>query len=403
MPPLAEPAPGAGAGAAPAGDAFYASVNVFDSFDKGAEPALYQPLPAGWIVGNADIVKSTQAKAQGQAKAVNMAGAAVIAGVTNALAGQTIPYVFGGDGASFAVPARLAPAASAALAAVAAWVTQNLGLQMRAGMVPVEAIRAAGLDVCVARYAASRNVRYAMFSGGGMRWAESQVKLGRYSVPAAAADAQPDLAGLSCNWEQIPSALGVILSLIITPRGGFGEPRFTDLVARLNALLSDKSQARCPLPDKGPPFRWPPSGFKLMTIVTRRPGEPVAVRRLLLALQSLVAALVLWTGVRVGGFDPAKYRRELVENADFRGYDDGLRMTLDCTLEQAAKIEVLLADAKAAGICDFGLHREAAALLTCIAPLPTQSGHVHFIDGASGGYTLAALQLKAGDTTARSG
>ena len=380
-------------------DAFYTSVNVFDSFDQGAEPARYQPLPAGWIVGNADIVKSTQAKAQGQAKAVNMAGAAVIAGVTNALAGQAIPYVFGGDGASFAVPARLAPAASAALAAVAAWVTRNLGLQMRAGMVPVEAVRAAGLDVCVARYAASSNVRYAMFSGGGMRWAESQVKLGRFAVPAAPPDAQPDLTGLSCNWEAIPSALGVILTLIITPTGGFSDPRFTGLVARLNAMLSDTSQARCPVPDNGPPFRWPPSGFKLMTIVTRRPGESVLVRRLLLALESFVAAMVLWTGVRVGGFDPAKYRRELVANADFRGYDDGLRMTLDCTLAHADKIETLLADAKAVGVCSFGAHREAAALLTCIAPLPTQSDHVHFIDGASGGYTLAAMQLKAGGTT----
>lgn len=379
-------------------DAFYASVNVFDSFDQGAEQARYQPLPPGWIVGNADIVQSTQAKARGQAKAVNMAGAAVIAGVTNALAGQAIPYVFGGDGASFAVPARLAPAAGAALAAVAAWVTQNLGLQMRAGMVPVEAIRAAGLDVCVARYAASSNVRYAMFSGGGMRWAESQVKLGRFAVAAAAPDAQPDLTGLSCNWEAIPSALGVILTLIVTPTGGFDDPRFTALAAQLNALLSDTSKARCPVPDNGPPFRWPPSGFKLMTLVTRRPGESVLVRRLLLALQSLVAALVLWTGVRVGGFDPARYRRELVANADFRGYDDGLRMTLDCTLAHADKIEALLAHAKVAGICSYGAHREAAALLTCIAPLPTQSDHVHFIDGASGGYTLAAMQLKAGDT-----
>jgi hypothetical protein len=34
--------------------------------------------------------------------------------------------------------------------------------------------------------------------------------------------------------------------------------------------------------------------------------------------------------------------------------------------------------------------------MTCIAPLPSRSDHVHFIDGATGGYTLAATQLKAG-------
>ena len=376
-------------------DSFYERVTVFESFDKAAEPSFYQSLPAGWVVGNADIVKSTQAKAQGRAKTVNIAGAAVIAGVTNALAGVDIPYVFGGDGASFAVPEALAPAAGAALAAVASWVTSDLDLQMRVGMVPIEEIRSAGLDVCVARYAASQSVRYAMFTGGGVRWAESQIKLGRFTLPAAGVDARPDLTGLSCNWEQIPSSLGVILTLIITPRVGMDEPRFVDLVARLNALLSDKSQARCPLPDKGPPFRWPPSGFDLMAIVTRRPGESVLLRRVLLALESFFAAVVLWTGVSVGGFDPARYRRELVENADFRGYDDGLRMTLDCTVAQSARIEALLTEASAGGICRYGLHREAAALLTCIAPLPKQSNHVHFIDGATGGYTLAATKLKA--------
>jgi len=320
----------------------------------------------------------------------------VIAGVTNALAGEDIPYVFGGDGASFAVPARLAAEAGAALAAVASWVANNFDLQMRVGMVPIEAIREAGLDVCVARYAASRNVRYAMFSGGGIRWAEGQIKRDRFAVPAAAPDARPDLTGLSCNWEPIASSLGVILTLIITPRAAFDEPRFIELVARLNAMLDDRSQARCPLPDGGPPLRWPPSGFALMTILTRRPGESILMRRTLLALQSLFAALLFWTGVKMGGFDPATYRQEMVENADFRGYDDGLRMTLDCTVDHARRIETLLAAAKADGVCNYGLHREGEALMTCIAPLPSQSHHVHFIDGASGGYTLAAAHLRRG-------
>jgi len=55
---------------------------------------------------------------------------------------------------------------------VALWATQDLELPMRVGMVPIESIREAGLDVCVSRYAASPNVRYAMFAGGGIRWAE---------------------------------------------------------------------------------------------------------------------------------------------------------------------------------------------------------------------------------------
>ena len=379
----------------PAADAYYASVRVFDRFEQVADTSLYSPLPDGWVVGNADIVKSTQAKADGRGKAVNIAGASVIAGVTNALAGVEIPYVFGGDGASFAVPARLAEPAGAALAAVAAWATAELDLPMRCGIVPIEAIRAGGSDVRVARYAASPDVRYALFAGGGLRWADAQIKAGRFRLAPAAADAQPDLTGLSCNWEQVQSALGTILTLILVPRGRYDDPRFTDLVQRLNALLADTAQAQCPLPEGGPPLRWPPTGLDLLARVRRKRGDSALWLKLKLAAETLFNAVLLWTGWKAGNFDPARYRRELVANADFRGYDDGLRMTLDCTLAQADRIEALLAAARAAGIARVGTHREEAALMTCIAPLPSRSDHVHFIDGAAGGYTRAAMQIKA--------
>ena len=320
-------------------DTFYATVQVFDDFDKVMEPSLYKPLPGGWMVGNADVVKSTQAKAAGRAKAVNIAGASVIAAVTNALGGEEIPYVFGGDGASFAVPRELADEAGAALAAVALWATQDLELPMRVGMVPIEAIREAGLDVCVSRYAASPNVRYAMFAGGGLRWAERQIKLGQFTLAEAPEGARPDLTGLSCNWEAIPSSLGVILTIMITPDVAFDDPRFTALVAEVNSLLADQNLARCPLPVEGPPFRWPPTGLELLATIRRRPGEWAWVRKTLLAAETLLAACVLWAGVKVGDFEPEKYRREIVENADFRGYDDGLRMTIDCTVEQSDRVE----------------------------------------------------------------
>jgi hypothetical protein len=32
--------------------------------------------------------------------------------------------------------------------------------------------------------------------------------------------------------------------------------------------------------------------------------------------------------------------------------------------------------------------------MTCFTPLPSQPSHVHFIDGAEGGYALAAAALK---------
>ena len=70
-------------------------------------------------------------------KAVNMAGASVIAAVTNALEGREFPFVFGGDGASFAVSPDDLERAREAMAATATWVEESLDLVMRVALVPV--------------------------------------------------------------------------------------------------------------------------------------------------------------------------------------------------------------------------------------------------------------------------
>src|SRR6201747_2123284 len=126
---------------------FYAGIPVFRGFGSLMDPALYSPLPDDWIIGIADIVESTKAIAEARYKAVNMAGAAVIAAVTNALEGREFPFVFGGDGASFAVSPSDVAAARETLAATAIWVRDDLNLAMRVALVPVSAVRAQGFDV----------------------------------------------------------------------------------------------------------------------------------------------------------------------------------------------------------------------------------------------------------------
>src|SRR6202012_3633756 len=166
-------------------DIFYGSIAVFRDFASLMDPALYSPLPDDWTIGVADIVESTRAIAEKRYKAVNMAGAAVIASVTNALDGREFPFVFGGDGASFAVAPDDCEKAQTALAATAAWSSSELGLTMRAALLPVKSIRDAGFDVRVARFAPSPNLSYAMFSGGGLAWADAEMKRGTFSLAPA--------------------------------------------------------------------------------------------------------------------------------------------------------------------------------------------------------------------------
>ena len=156
------------------------------------------------MVGIADVVQSTRAIAEKRYKAVNMAGAAVIAAVTNALGGREFPFVFGGDGASFAVAPGDGESARGALAATAAWSDSELGLTLRVALMPVGEIRKEGLDVRVARYAPSPNLSYAMFSGGGLAWADAAMKRGAFAIAPAPPGTWPDLTGLSCRFQEFP-------------------------------------------------------------------------------------------------------------------------------------------------------------------------------------------------------
>ena len=372
---------------------FYDHVPVFEGFANIMDPGQYRPLPDDWLIGLTDVVSSTQALAAGRYKAVNTAGASVIAAVSNALAGSRFPFVFGGDGASFAVSGRRSEAARSALSATAAWARDDLGLELRAALVPVAAVRERGLDVRVARYGPSKNVSFAMFSGGGLAWAEAAMKEGRFAVAPAAAGTRPDLSGLSCRWDDIPAAHGLILSLVVAPVT-HGDPAFRALIQGLLTDLEHDPEAARPVPDGAPGVSWPPKGVDLEAHASRQPGEAYSRRRFKVLLGTLLAYFVMKLGIRLGDFDPAQYRREVVENSDFRKFDDNLRMTLDCSPALADRIEARLAEAQASNVARFGLHRQAAAIMTCIVPSITESNHFHFIDGATGGYALAARQLK---------
>jgi len=387
-------------------DRFLAALPVFARFDQILDPALYAPVPQDWLVGLADVVGSTQAIAAGQYKTVNMAGAAAIAAVSNALDNAPYPFVFGGDGASFAVPPDLAEAARDALARTAVFVSEIYRLGLRVAMVPVAAIRAAGFDIRVARFAASRDLDYAMFSGGGLAWAEAEMKAGHFAVSPAARGSRPDLTGLSCRFEAMPARRGVMLSVIVRPaRSGPAaaeDAAYRAVVEDIIRLVEDSPERARPVPEGGPPLAWPPTGLELEARASARGGS-LRLRRLFLFGHTAMSYLVLRFRLPAGRFKPRRYLDQLVANSDYRKYGDGLAMTIDCEPDLADAIEAHLATAAAEGTVVYGLHRQRAALMTCLTPSVYRSDHIHFVDGAAGGYAAAAAAMKGrGETLAAS-
>jgi len=375
-------------------EAFFDTLPVFEQFEGVADGDNYRPLPDNWALASADIVGSTKAIASGRYKAVNMAGASVISAILNHVGRRDLPFVFGGDGAFVAIPGPAIEETRQALAAVKTWVTEELQLDLRAAIVPMADIRAQGLDVRVARFQASSEIAYAMFTGGGASWAEAQMKAGNYTIAAAPPSTRPDLTGLSCRWNPIESHHGDIVSIIAIPGGGGTDAEFQQLVSDIVALAGEQERGGHPVPATGPNLGLVPRGMRYELSATAPKGKRL--------WPSIVIVTQVWLTYifdrlnrPAGGFDPKLYKSDVSRNSDFRKFDDGLKMTIDVGGDVLKKIETRLERAAQAGICRYGLHRQNSALVTCIVPSPMTRDHMHFIDGAAGGYAMAASNLKA--------
>ncbi len=373
-------------------DRWVDTVPVLDHFEKVADPSHYAPLPDDWHLGVSDVVDSTSAIEAGRYKAVNLAGAGTISAVANALGREFSLFVFGGDGARFSVPPIQAPAAADALSRVAMWAERELNLRLRVGMTSVAEVRAAGFDARVAFWQASDHVRYAMFTGGGLEWAEAQLKSGAISLLPAPEHEEPNLTGLSCQWGPILPRQGKILSLIVKPEPGASKERFAEITSGVIALL-EEAAAASPVPADGPDVRWPSTAIGLQARIARR-AYPGWRRRLHVLVTTALTWLVFKLRIRIGRFDPDRYRREIAVNTDFRKFDDALMMTVDCSPDAALRLREVLDEATTAGVVRYGLHLQDQALITCVVPSVLTSDHMHFVDGADGGYASAARQLR---------
>lgn len=382
---------------APTGNTrFYEELPATANFDTVAGGSGFAPLPDDWTVLLSDVVGSTAAIERGEYKAVNMVGAASIVAVLNACDGLSVPFMFGGDGGLVCVPPALLNATITRLAALRDKSQDLYGLELRAAAVPVRAIRAAGRDVLVQKYRLDGANALAMFAGGGLALAEDWLKQpggNGFHLPQEAGGRSLDLTGLSCRWQPLNSLNGVMLTLIVQASGARLNP--AQVGRALERILGAPVTRFAPVQDGN--LKLEGTGSKAFRL------ERAALRSTLGRYGAW--AWTLFTGIaqhiaerrqsKLGDYDAPRYRRELKANTDFRKFDGTLRLVIDVSPEQAASIEEYLMRAAANGDLAYGLWRSKAALMTCLLFDLDQGLHVHFIDGADGGYTRAAKAMKA--------
>lgn len=372
---------------------FFSNIPPFSRFETVTSNEHFRALPDDWILGLADVVSSRTAIEAGRYKDVNLAGVSSISAVLNAVDHRDLPFTFGGDGALIAVPGELESHARAALSAVQIWVEEELNLALRVATIPVSAIRRAGREVNLAKFSVSPFVSYAMFAGGGAKWAELEMKAGHFHLPRAAAGTRPNLAGLSCRWSPMPAMKGEILSLIVSPTSSASGHSFSALVTDILEITAELPRGGNPVAPDGPQSHVSLAGLSREIKIGAPPSMMRPMHSVPIVLDMASTLLSQRFGIGPRGRYADQYIRDIGNNSDFRKFDDGLKMTIDTDAAHRRRIEGKLIAARKSGIAFYGLHRQSSALVTCFVPAPSMRNHIHFIDGADGGYAVAASHL----------
>ncbi len=373
------------------GTNFYSRLPTTRDFSRFADVRTHTPLPDNWIVIVTDIEASRSAINSGRYKTVNLVGASPIAAFKNQLKDEEFPFVFGGDGASLAIPGHHLESASRILSLLRRWASETFDLNLRAGLMFVADLRQSGCEVRTARYAASSSVSYAAFSGGGVRRLEDLVKSGDVSVHLSEPKARPDLTGLSCRWSNLKSRRGRIVSLVIEPATDVSDRQFLQITQSLLSRIDESGNNNRVISEEGPQVQYPPPGMSIEARATG--GSFWLLRYLALSAQNLLAWILFRTGWSLESFDPRHYARQTGFNTDSRKYEDGLKMTIDCDAETLEWMKQHLEAAKDQGLINYGLTEQSEAFLTCIVISALNDDHVHFVDGANGGYAAAATMM----------
>ena len=383
-------------GSASSSQAFFAELPIISDEVLALDTNVYQPAPDDWFLIATDVRNSTGAVAEGKHKTVNFVAASSIAALKNSCAPTPIPFLFGGDGATVMVPGSWGEEARRILARLRGLIQRQFGIELAVGCVSVADIRRGGSDVLVARYEPSPGNHFGVFKGGGVSLLEKSIKgrgnaeLQRLSlVPDALDDGgDVDLTGLSCRWDQLKSTRGKMLSVIVLG----ADEVLSDVYLNLQRLAAGGGDPH-PVSLETLRAKWPSAGYLLEARARRKRG-PLWLMSTRVLAETLVAHLIIVNSLRVGKFDTQRYKAEIITNTDFCRYDDGLFFVVDCATAAIPVIAKYLTQKKDAGAIRFGLHASDTALMTCFVTSTSESLHVHFVDGANGGYTRAAELLK---------
>jgi hypothetical protein len=377
----------------PSNKHFYQKLAHFADFKDITKDENFHTVPSDWIVVMTDIVNSTREIESGNYKDVNTIGVASIVSAHNAIEDIEFPYVFGGDGATFLAPKEYQNKIEKELKALREISKRGFKLDLRVGIINVDELLSEGASIEIAKFKLVGEKSVAIFRGGGIALAEKKLKqeTDKYKISGRIKH-MVDLKNLSCRWNAIPAKRGKNLSLIVSVTDENNKHIYSDILKMLEGLYEGKLENANPVNFDKMTYK----SFSESYNNEKRLHSSMWSFGFLQRISSIFISVLLFKiGIPKKIFNPTPYARSMGTHSDYRKFDDMLRMTIDCSPKQIDSITAYLENLFQKGQIKYGMHISNNTIMTCFVNGLGQGKHIHFIDGDTGGFTMAAKKLKA--------
>lgn len=357
----------------------------------------FNNVPADWHVIIADVKASTQAVAAGKHNDVNLVAAGSLIAALNVAKKYNVevPFFFGGDGSTLLVPAQIHTEVMAALAAHNRNTRKNVGLEMHIGSLPVKEILDSGHWVRLAKMEIDSVYSKAIAIGDGLRYAEQKIKQ-EIQNDAAAIPQTPELnlTGLECRWDKIkpPREEAENVCYLIE---AVNPQKQIDVYAALFSTIEEiygDLQKRHPLcmEQLKPLFSWQ----KLKKEMLAKFGHWKPAYFMDAFLRSVYGAFSFKYDWDIGGVRAKEYLSQLIAHADTFAVDGRVNTIICGTQEKHTHFLNYLSAEEKNGRLIYGHYGSKESIMTCYIESRAQR-HIHFVDGADGGYTEASKEFKS--------
>ena len=376
----------------PANDMFYVRlpVNELGLSELLGEEHLFFSVPVSWTVVITDIKDSTKAIANGMHETINLLATGCIVAVLNIThqARITVPFFFGGDGATFIIPPAIHDAVLRALVLHQQNILANFNLELRVGAIAVADIYNKGHELKITRLRTSQSFTIPILLGEGLSYAEHVIKGMSYQLDLEGKlDVGLDLSGMQCKWDKIkpPLELDEVVSLLVVARPGIRQAHaFKQVIDKLDEIYGS--------PDRRKPISIPK--LKLKATIEKLGLE----MRARFGGWRVFYFLFNWLKTSLGFFyfktkKGKKYLQQLVALSDTLIIDGKINTVISGTSGQRLLLITALDKLEQEGLLYYGLYVSNESVMSCYVR-NLQEDHIHFVDGAGGGYTRAAGVLK---------